>query len=602
MTRINTNVSSLVAQKTLAQSNASLQQALARLSTGLRINSGKDDPAGLIASEMLRSDIVSTQKGISNSNTANQMIATADSAIGQVSSLLNDIRALVTESANQGALSPDQLVANQLQVDSSLDAINRIAQTTTFQGRRLLDGSLDFVYHNTGGVGDIAQHLVADMQISQANLSNGAMGITAHITTEATQAAVTNDGITTAAVAAFATVDMPTEADLVVTAASTGTEWNDITVTFTQTASIAAGSALATYDAGTKELNVYVNTTGAAVTGITINTAITTAAGGAGLFTTNGAAGVGGLAAGETAGPAVTTASGTDGGLTGKVVFQLMGTRGTQVFSFDAGTTGVQIQDAVNLLSDATGVEASWDAPTHTISFESTDYGSDAYVQVKVLTDETTGYEFSDGFTPTSARDEGTDIVATINGYTATGKGNKMSIYTATLAISITMTTPDALAPLTGLDLKLSIDSGGALFQLGPDVVSNQQIRMGIQSLDTGTLGGVDGRLFQIKTGESYNLEDNPTTAAAIVDEAINKVTTLRGSLGAFQKTQLETNINALSDTVEALTNAESSIRDADFAAETANLTRAQILVQSGTAVLQIANQNPQNVLALLRG
>ena len=78
-------------------------------------------------------------------------------------------------------------------------------------------------------------------------------------------------------------------------------------------------------------------------------------------------------------------------------------------------------------------------------------------------------------------------------------------------------------------------------------------------------------------------------------------MTSLRGRLGAFQKTTLETNIASLSDTLENLTDAESSIRDADFAAETAALTRAQILVQSGVSVLAIANSNPQNVLSLLR-
>ena len=144
MTRINTNVSSLVAQNTLGRSNTALSQALTRLSTGLRINTGKDDPAGLIASENLRSDITSIKKAITNTDRANQVIATSDSALGQVSSLLNDIRGLVTESANKGALSDDQIAANQLQIDSSLEALNRIAQTTTFQGRKLLDGSLDF--------------------------------------------------------------------------------------------------------------------------------------------------------------------------------------------------------------------------------------------------------------------------------------------------------------------------------------------------------------------------------------------------------------------------------------------------------------------------
>src|SRR5687768_15767077 len=97
MTRINTNVSSLIAQKTLGRNNTKLQTALDRLSTGLRINSGKDDPAGLIASENLRRDITSANKAITNTERANQMIATADSALAQISNLLNDIRGLVVE-------------------------------------------------------------------------------------------------------------------------------------------------------------------------------------------------------------------------------------------------------------------------------------------------------------------------------------------------------------------------------------------------------------------------------------------------------------------------------------------------------------------------
>jgi flagellin len=120
MTRINTNVSSLIAQTNLSRVNSDLQIRLTRLSTGLRINSGKDDPAGLIASENLRRDIISIGKAISNTERANQVIATADSALNQVSNLLNDIRGLVIEAANSGALSDEQIAANQLQVDSSL--------------------------------------------------------------------------------------------------------------------------------------------------------------------------------------------------------------------------------------------------------------------------------------------------------------------------------------------------------------------------------------------------------------------------------------------------------------------------------------------------
>jgi flagellin len=132
-------------------------------------------------------------------------------------------------------------------------------------------------------------------------------------------------------------------------------------------------------------------------------------------------------------------------------------------------------------------------------------------------------------------------------------------------------------------------------------VVSNQQARVGIGSVNTARLGGASGNLYQLASGGTADLTTDTTTAAEIIEQAINQVTSLRGRLGAFQRTTLETNKNALNDTLVNLSDAESSIRDADFAAESANLTRAQILVQSGTTVLQISNQNPQNVLALLR-
>ena len=191
MTRINTNVSSLVAQNTLGRSNSALEQALTRLSTGLRINTGKDDPAGLIASENLRSDISSIKKAISNTDRANQVIATADSALGQVSELLNDIRGLVTEAANTGGVSAEQIAANQSQVNSSLEALNRIAQTVTFQGRKLLDGSLDFITTAGSGFGT-----VADLKIDQANLgATGQLSVAVDVSAAATRAQLTNGAI-----------------------------------------------------------------------------------------------------------------------------------------------------------------------------------------------------------------------------------------------------------------------------------------------------------------------------------------------------------------------------------------------------------------------
>ena len=90
--------------------------------------------------------------------------------------------------------------------------------------------------------------------------------------------------------------------------------------------------------------------------------------------------------------------------------------------------------------------------------------------------------------------------------------------------------------------------------------------------------------------------------ASRVIEEVIRQVAVMRGRLGAFEKNTLDTNVNSLSVALENVTASESSIRDADFAAETASLTRAQILTQAGTSVLATANSTPQSVLSLLQG
>src|SRR6185369_15411990 len=272
------------------------------------------------------------------------------------------------------------------------------------------------------------------------------------------------------------------------------------------------------------------------------------------------------------------------------LVVRIGGTTGSEVFNFRAGTTIDQLIDAINLVSDGTGVEASNNAGV--LELNSTKYGSAGFVDVEVL-NEGVGGTF--GADLSNTRATGTDVAATVNGATASGKGNTLSVHTATLDLAPTVNNGSTTA------VNFNITGGGAVFQLGPNVVTNQQARIGVGSVSTGTLGGTDGRLYELRSGYGKDLETNPNGATLIVDEAINKVTSLRGRLGAFQRTTIETNIANLKDSVTNLTQAESLIRDADFAAETAALTRAQVLVQSGTQVLSIANQQPQNVLALLR-
>ncbi len=149
MTRINTNVPALMAVTDLARNNRDLATSLQRLSSGLQINRAADNPAGLIASEFLRAEIGGLETAIANSQRAINVITTAEGALTEVSALLVTIRQLVVEAANAGALSTEEIEANQLQVDSAVASITRIANATSFAGLKLLNGNLAYV---TSGV------------------------------------------------------------------------------------------------------------------------------------------------------------------------------------------------------------------------------------------------------------------------------------------------------------------------------------------------------------------------------------------------------------------------------------------------------------------
>jgi flagellin len=581
MTRINTNVGSLIAQKTLSRTSDALQQALTRLSTGLRINSGKDDPAGLIASENLRRDITSANTAIGNSQAAGELIATADSSLGQISSLLNDIRGLAVQAANTGVLSDEQVAANQLQVDASLDAIDRIAKVTTFQGRTLLDGTLDFTKTYTAG-----STSVADLSINQANLgTTGSLAVDVNISAAATQALVTNNSFPTTPVAqATGTITLTNTAESFDLTAVAGGAADQFVGNSTDVVLQSGATTGAAYDANTNTLTVTV-AAGATVGDITnaINTE--------GTFATSNVSNAATVYNAADNGTITDPLSGGVGtGLAADLVVRIGGDKGSEVFNFRQGATISQVVNAINLVSDGTGVQAT--NASGVLNLQSTSYGSNAFVDVEVLS-EGAGGTFSGALSATRAN--GTDVQATVNGATASGNGNTLSVHTSTLDLALTVDNGSTTA------VSFTITGGGAVFQLGPNVVTNQQARIGIGSVNTGRLGGTDGRLYELRSGYGKDLATNPNGATLVVDEAINKVTSLRGRLGAFQRTTIDTNVAALKDTVTNLTQAESQIRDADFAAETAALTRAQVLTQSGTQVLAIANQQPQNVLALLR-
>ncbi len=476
MARINTNVGALIANANLAKSQQALNTSLQRLSSGMRINSGADDPAGLIASDSLQSQIQGISTAINNSTQASNVITTADGALTQVSSLLISIKGLVVQAANTGALSPDEINANQLQVDSAIASITRISNSTSFAGLKLLDGSLGYV---TSGIDTSALHDVT--------INNAAFG------TRTTIPVVVN------------------------------------VLQSAQTASLRfQASSIAT-----------------------------------------------------------------------SVTLEIAGSNGVQDLSFTSGTKASAIAFAINGVSDSTGVAASITSATNAssgITFTSTGYGSKQFVSVSVLGN-------ASAFPTTAAngaieqRATGRDAVASINGSQAIGNGLALSLNTPSLSLSLNLDSSFG----TGTK-SFTITGGGAIFQLGAQVQSNQQVNIGIQSVSASALGNaIDGYLTDIVTGGNADLTKSPADASRIIDDAITQVSVLQGRLGAFEKNTLQTNIDSLQVALENVTSSESSIMDTDFASETSNLTREQILVQAGTSVLSTANSTPQSVLKLLQ-
>ncbi len=285
------------------------------------------------------------------------------------------------------------------------------------------------------------------------------------------------------------------------------------------------------------------------------------------------------------------------GTLASDLVLQLGGKSGFETFNFGSGSTVQQIRDAVNLVSDATGVSASVTSGTvsgSVLKLSSTEYGSDAFVSAKALSGTFNAVNLSGTSTE---RATGQDVAVRINVCKPKARVSKPRSIRARWTSASRSTAPWSMATSSALRLPVAERTSKLVLTSS----ATNKLASVSKVLARQPSAVVSGKLYELRSGGASDLKTDTKNAAKIVDEVIAGLTSLRGRLGAFQKTTLETNIATLNDTLENLTEAESSIRDADFAAESARLTRAQILVQSGTSVLSIANQNPQNVLSLLR-
>lgn len=512
MSIINTNVNSLIAQRSLQQNQNNLSVSLQRLSTGLQINSGKDNPAGLIASQTLQSQQAAQQAAIGNAQRADQMANVADGSLGQVNTALLQLQSLVSQSANDAGMSNTEKAANQQQIDSILQSIDRIASTTSFQGTKLLNGGLAFTVSGQSSK-------VTDLQVQGAQLGNDNMKVQATITQSAQHGAL------------FLSL-------------------------------------------GGSSLN---------------------------LSTTNPS-----------------------------FVFDVAGAQGSREFSFSSGTAVSAMAAQINSFKSTTGVSAVVSGTG--LNMRSTNFGSSQFVSLDVVKsgDQVGGiYTMSAGTESTAAtsskvalsgmsnpvKDSGQNVGGTINGITAVGSGTNLSVNSDALQTTMQLTTSGAQA--TGSVNLFTITGGGAKFSLGATVDANNTVQLGIGSVATRDLGTttvtnlnsttksrfptIQATLADLASGKALNVQNGDVASAqAVVNNAIQQVSQLRGRIGSFQKNVVSTAINTLNVAYENTSAAQSAITDTNFASATANMTRNQILVQAATQSLKLANQQPQQVLQLL--
>jgi flagellin len=273
--------------------------------------------------------------------------------------------------------------------------------------------------------------------------------------------------------------------------------------------------------------------------------------------------------------------------------------------NLEAGLSRAQVVSRINEFTGQTGVTAGVDPGNHTY-LQTTQYGSAATISVssnRAAAADSTGFGSGSPFI-----NAGVDVVGTIGGVSFTGVGN---VLTATsgpakgLSVQFGAETPASYyesLTVAGAQGSVTIADNSLVFQIGAN--QNQTAKVAINDVSARGLGvglGVTGNQFNSLSDIDVTSANGAQDSIGVIDAAIDDVTSLRGDLGAFQQNTLNSTINNLQTALENTVNAESVIRDTDFAEEIATFTKNQVLVQAGASVLKNANQQPQLVLSLLQ-
>jgi flagellin len=696
---INTNVASLNAQRNLNTSQGQLATALQRLSSGLRINSAKDDAAGLAISERFTTQNRGLNQAVRNANDAISLSQTAEGALGEYGNILQRVRELAVQSANATNSSSDRQALNG-EAQQLLQELGRISTQTQFNGQNVLDGSFTAAQFQVGAnanqtisvsIGDASTKALGayqynndssqvsgtalasgDLTINGVNVGASESGSAEDIVT-AINSVTSQTSVTASAHTVVAATNSPVRnqslqsGDLVINgvnigavAGSNNTSVQGANLVNAINARSAAHGVTASANAVTGAITLTSNT------GKTIN--VTTSNGNAGANRLENATGF--EVAGNTATRSINTVTFANGGVGNSSIDVTTNVEagdslqvGSTTYTFVAsGATGNQINVGADAgaTNDAIFAKLTADGVTNGVVTQAGGAGTAVTVTSTIFTATSSNHSIT--YTPGGAG------VATVNNTAGTGAavGDTVVVGGVTyefympgstyggsnvgvqLGTSDSVTATNFAGAVTAqysaanTNVQVSTNVGGVV-TLRSDLFGSTALS-GTEGVSTGTANGVvigagtagtDGAYtasvtrgtISLTSSSAYQVEGNnpglaglstasasltsistidissvsgANSAISLVDGALDQVSKLRADLGAVQN-RFESTIANLSATAENLSAARSRIRDADFAQETAALTRGQILQQAGTAILAQANALPQNVLSLLR-
>lgn len=513
---INTNVASLNAQRNLDKSQGALQTSLQRLSSGLRVNSAKDDAAGLAIIDRFTSQIRGLSQAARNANDGISISQVAEGALSESTNILQRIRELAIQSANGSNSSDDRVNLNK-EVEQLQAELTRIADTTRFGTNNILNGTFGSSSFQVGANANETITVDLTQDFSAETLGVESIVGSAAFTVSSSNVAFTGlNGVSTSGI-------------------GSGTS---ITIT-----GVATGSATISSGASAKDVASAINSAYDTATGQTSSS----------------------IAAAGTASLAIVLSAGT--GVTAGQQFSLTVAGDTAAVTLNSGGENLAVAVAAQLTALTNSATITINSAASTITIVDAD-----------------GDNIDFSFTGVDAN------ITAVAGGSITASGANTATVTATEVGSVTISS--SAVSLSGVDSGIT-----GLSVSGTGGFNSADLAISTPTFTSVSVGIATG---QAVSDVNISTASGAQSALAIVDAAITTIVDSRADLGAIQN-RLESTISNLTSIVENVSAARSRVQDADFAAETASLTRNQILQQAGISVLSQANTLPQQVLSLLQ-